>query len=140
MTHKWNIQWKELFYCWLKKKNVQPKSWALLFIQQTFLRLQAWETASHIILRDCSEETKGRPGHIGVSPQRAGGSNVKRLLLISETRYLKEFSAFLYVKMQESALTEILPLIYTSDIWGKYPSRVSSNCSDRSGCSLVPAS
>ena len=57
--------------------------------------------------------------------QRPGSWNIKRLLFIKENRYLKdvkEFSAFLCLgKMQESGLTEIIPLICTLASGGQYP-------------------
>ena len=57
---------------WRKKKKAQPKSWELCFTWWTFWGLQAWDTASQIMLRDCSEKAGGRggrggePGYVGV--------------------------------------------------------------------------
>ena len=65
------------------KTYLQPKSWELYFIWWKFLGLQAWEAASHIILRNCSKEEKWEePGYIEVLQQRAGNLNIKRLLLM----------------------------------------------------------
>ena len=54
--------------------------------------------------------------------QRAGGLNIKALLLIKEKliSQVKEFSIFLFGKMQESGLTVIMPFICNSAILGQY--------------------
>ena len=41
------------------------------------------------------------PGYLGVLQQRTGSLNIKRLLLMKENQIaqVKEFSAFLYMKM-----------------------------------------
>ena len=56
--------------------------------------------------------------------QRPGCLNIKRLLLLKEnwTSQVKEFSAFPCMgKIQESGLPEVIPLTYTSAIWGQHP-------------------
>ena len=67
--------------------------------------------------RTALSRRRGEPGYIGVLQRRAGSLNIKILLLIKENQIcqVKEFST-LYGKMQESGLTEIIPLICTSDI------------------------
>ena len=61
------------------------------------------------------------PGYIEVLQQRAGSLNIKRLSL-KKTRYpkLRNLVLSVYGKMQESGLTEIIPFICTSAIWGRY--------------------
>ena len=51
----------------------------------------------------------------------AGRQNIKRLLLFKKNQIseVEEFSGFMYVKMQESGLTEIIPFICISAIWGQ---------------------
>ena len=61
-------------------------------------------------------------GYIGVLQQRAGSQvvrNIKRLMLIKETRFVKlrNLVLFLYGQMQEYGLTDINCLICTSAIW-----------------------
>ena len=67
-------------------------------------------------------EARGELRYTGVLKERASSRN-KRLLLITESlvSQVKEFGAFLYGKMQRSGLTEIVPLIFTSAIWGQHP-------------------
>ena len=48
-----------LFLRQLKKEIAQPKSWELCFIWWTNLRMEAWDSASQITLRDRSEEARG---------------------------------------------------------------------------------
>ena len=59
------------------------------------MKTEAQETAFQIALRSCSEKAREVLRYIGLLQQRAGSLNVKSLLLIKETRYLKELSAFL---------------------------------------------
>ena len=61
--------------------------------------------------------------------QRAGGLNIKALLLIKEKliSQVKEFSIFLFGKMQESGLTVIMPFICNSAILGQYQDMFFSN-------------
>lgn len=54
------LSWELIWGCCLGKKSAQPNSWELCFIQWTFLRLQAQETATQITLRYCSEESSGQ--------------------------------------------------------------------------------
>lgn len=54
------LSWELIWGCSLKKKNAQPNCWELCFIQWTFLRLQAQETATQITLRYCSKEARGQ--------------------------------------------------------------------------------
>lgn len=56
----------------LSEKNAQPESWGLYFIWQTFWGLEAWEAVSQVVLRDCSEEVKEKPGCIGILQQKPG--------------------------------------------------------------------
>ena len=60
------------------------------------------------------------PGHIGVLQQRAGGLNIKRLLLIQENRIcqLKEFRAFLYIRRCKSLGSLKSFLWYASQLSG----------------------
>ena len=39
----------------------------------------------------------------------------------NKTPQVKDFSISMYMKMQGSGLTEIIPLICSSAIWGQYP-------------------
>ena len=82
------------------------------------------DTASQIALRDCSVEARGRPGYMSFCNKDQVVRTSKESLLIKENQIsqVKEFSSFsMYGKMQESGLTEIIPLICTSAIWGQYP-------------------
>lgn len=45
------------------KKNVQSESWELGFIWGK-MRTIAWETASHVALRNCSEEEVGKSVYV----------------------------------------------------------------------------
>ena len=47
------------------------------------------DTASQIALRDCSEEVREEPGYSGHFARKTGSRNIKRSLLIKETRHLK---------------------------------------------------
>ena len=50
-----------------EKKKAQPQSWELCFIWwKKKMRTEAWDTASQIALRDCSEDVRGEPGYIRV--------------------------------------------------------------------------
>ena len=73
--------------------------------------------------RTASRRRGDEPGYIRVLQQRAGSLNIKRLLLIKENQIcqVKEFSAFLCMGRCKNALTEIIPLMCTSTIWGQYP-------------------
>ena len=55
--------------------------------------------------------------------QTPGSQDNKSLLLIKEnqTSQVKEFSAFISIKVQESGLTEIIPLMRISALWGQGP-------------------
>ena len=79
------------------KKITQPKRWELYFIWRTFWGLQGQEAASQVVLRDCSEEVREKPGYIGVLQQRPGSRNMRRLLLTKENQksQVNEFSTFL---------------------------------------------
>ena len=66
------------------------------------MKTEAQETAFQIALRSCSEKAREVLRYIGLLQQRAGSLNVKSLLLIKETRYLKELSAFLCVGRYKS--------------------------------------
>ena len=80
------------------EKNAQPKSWELCFIRWTNLRTQARDTASHIMLRNCSEEASGGARiDRSICNKRPGSWNIERLLLTKENQIsqVKEFSAFL---------------------------------------------
>ena len=73
-----------------------------------------------------SEEMKGELRYIGVLQQRAGSQgvgNIKRLLLIKETRFVKlrNLALLLYGQMQESGRTDINPLMCTTAIWDQFP-------------------
>ena len=52
------------------------------------MRTAAQETEFQIALRNCSKEARRELGYVGVLQQRAGSRNIKRLLLIKETRYV----------------------------------------------------
>ena len=61
------------------------------------------------------------PGFTEVLHQRPDNLNVKRLLL-KKTRLSQRIGHFsLYGKMEETGLTEIIPLICTSTFWGQHP-------------------
>ena len=47
------------------------------------------ETASQIALRVCSEDVSEEPGYLGHFAKKSGRQNIKRSLLIKETRHLK---------------------------------------------------
>jgi len=55
--------------------------------------------------------------------QRAGGLDIKRLLLVKENQIsqVREFSTFLCLGRCESGLTGIVPLICVSALLGQYP-------------------
>ena len=87
------------------------------------MRTAARETAFQITLRNCSKEVKGgaRIYRSFATKGRVVG-NVKRILLIKENQVSQGLQRFsVYGKIQESGLTEIIPLICTSAIWGQYP-------------------
>ena len=68
----------------------------------------------------CGEE----PGYKEALQKRAGGLNLKSIFCeLKKTRYpkLKNLALFCVGKLQKSRLTEIIPLIYISAIWGQYP-------------------
>ena len=76
--------------------------WELCFIWQEFLGLQAQEAVSQVTLR---EQLWGRqPAYIEVLQQRAGGLNVRGLLLVKENQIsqVKEFSTFLCMRRWKS--------------------------------------
>ena len=107
-------------------KDAQPGRWELPLIQQTKLRTKLSPGGSLRQLWETALKRQGRSWDIQFFQQRPGSWNIKRLLFIKENRYLKdvkEFSAFLCLgKMQESGLTEIIPLIYTlASVGGQYP-------------------
>ena len=59
------------------------------------MRLQAWEIASQVTLRELLwRRQEDEPGYIEVLQQRAGSLNIERLLLIRENQMtqVKEFS------------------------------------------------
>ena len=63
-----------------------------------------------------------------------GSWNIKRLPLIKEnqTSQIKEFRAFLSIGRCKSGLIEIIPLIYTSAVWGPVSTLLQAEC-PRSG-------
>ena len=59
---------------------------------------------------------------MGVFATKSGSQTIKRLLLMKENQVSKGIQHFSMAgKMQESGLTETIPLICTSAIWGQYP-------------------
>ena len=65
------------------KKMHNLKSENYILFGRTCWGFQAWDTASQIILTDCSEEVRKEPGYIGVLQQKPGSLNIKRLLLMN---------------------------------------------------------
>ena len=92
--------------------------WELCFIWQEFLRLQAQEAASQVILR---EQLWGRwPAYIEVLQQRAGGLNIRGLLLVKENQIsqVKEFSTSLCMGRWESLGSPKSFLWYAPQLFG----------------------
>ena len=111
---------------WKKKKNAQLK---VMFYLVDIWGLWAQGTASQITEGNCFKESR-KEARICRSfcNRRPGIQNIKWLLLIKEKRYLKlrNWALFyLWEDARESRLTEIIPLICTSAIWGQH--RVLSN-------------
>ena len=110
------------------KKNA-PKNWELCLIQQTFWRLQAQEKTS--LLRDTVPKRE-ESGYIEILHQRPGSLELQKITVKeNQTSHVDEFSIF-SVKMQESGLIEIIPLICTSmarKVFSSFPSWLPSGCS-----------
>ena len=71
----------------------------ILFYLVDLLRTQAWQAASQIALRVCSEEEREETGWIGVLPQNSVIHSIKMLPLIKENQISpdNEFSPFLFM-------------------------------------------
>ena len=105
-----------------------------------FLGLQALEAASQP-WENCSEEARGKPGHVEVLQQRAGSLNIKRSLLKeNQTSQVKEFRYFLCMGRCKSLASF---LWYAPHLSGAgirvFTSWVSSGFTMGSGCSLMAA-
>ena len=60
------------------------------------------ETASQIALRDCSEDVREEPGYLGHFARKTGSQNIKRSLLIKETRCVKLRNLVLFYVWEDS--------------------------------------
>ena len=101
------------------KKNTQPKSWELCFIQGTFLGLWAWEAASQLTLRKLLRGGEER-ARIYRSFARRAGSRNKTLPLIKENKIsqVKKFSTFLCMGRCKSPSSLKLFLWYAPQLSG----------------------
>ena len=86
------------------------------------------------------------PGYMEVLQQRAGSLNIKRWLLIKESQItqLRNIALFYVWEDARSGLTEIIPFICTSAIWGQFRyfhvlCFLSSRFSVGRGCSMMAA-
>ena len=104
-----------LSHCRLQKYS-QPKSWELCFIWREFLELQAWEVASHKILRKLLQGGSGGRDRLYRSlQQKAGNPNLKRLKE-NQICQVEVFSAFLYMGRCKSLGSWKSFLWYTSQL------------------------
>ena len=87
-----------------------------MFYLADFPRTQAWKAASQIVLRDCSKEIREEQGYIGVFAAETRLSKHQKIT-VNQRKLDIQVNAFrclsMYEKMQESGLTEIIPLIGT---------------------------
>ena len=69
--------------------------------------------ASQVALRNCSQQVREKPGYIGVSTEKKKVAKHEKIIANhkNQASQVKDLSAFLYGKIQDSGLIEIIPLM-----------------------------